>query len=254
MVHQARLGHPDRVRVVAIVATDDLGDMAEQSRDLIDRGARALWISASTPPGGRSPASPELDEFWAYAAAQDVPVVFHIGTELNFLDGAWREGTSLVTRHHSLEAPKLDEYAMAVVHYAVENYLTIMILGGVFERHPTLRVGVTECTAAWVGPLARRLDMMVDAMHGGNGLTMRPSDYLRRNVRVSPFLFEPVEEYLRAYPDSDDVYAYSSDYPHIEGGRHSKERFYDKVAPLGDEVVDKFFRRNGALLLPSGLP
>ena len=27
----------------------------------IDRGARALWISASNPPGGRSPASPEMD-------------------------------------------------------------------------------------------------------------------------------------------------------------------------------------------------
>jgi hypothetical protein len=69
-------------------------------------------------------------------------------------------------------------------------------------------------------------------------------------VRVSPFLFEPVDDYLRMYPDLDDVYTYASDYPHIEGGRHSIERFYEKVAPFGNEVIEKFFRGNGDLLLP----
>jgi predicted TIM-barrel fold metal-dependent hydrolase len=140
---------------------------------------------------------------------------------------------------------------MSVVHYAVENYLSIMILGGVFERHPTLRIGATECTASWVGPMARRLDMMVDALHGGAGLSIRPSDYLRRNVRVSPFVFEPIGEYLRTYPDLDTVYTYASDYPHVEGGRNSIERFCEKIDPLGDEVANKFFRTNGDLLLPS---
>jgi predicted TIM-barrel fold metal-dependent hydrolase len=191
-----------------------------------------------------------MDEFWAYAAAKDVPVLFHIGTELSFLSEQWRAGTAIVTHHHSLEAPRINEFTMSVVHYAVENYLTIMILGGVFERHPALRIGVTECTASWVGPMARRLDMMVKSLHGGEGLSMRPSDYLRRNVRVSPFVFEPVDEYLRMYPDMDDVYTYASDYPHIEGGRHSIERFYEKIAPAGDEVIEKFFRINGDLLLP----
>jgi predicted TIM-barrel fold metal-dependent hydrolase len=241
----------ERVRVVAIVPSHDIGEMIDESRSLMDRGARALWISASNPPGGRSPASPEMDEFWACAAAEDVPVLFHIGTELTFLSEKWRAGTGIVTRHHSLEAPKINEYTMSIVHYAVENYLTVMILGGVFERHPTLRIGVTECTASWVGPMARRMDMMVDALRGGEGLSMRPSNYLRRNVRVSPFVFEPVDEYLRAYPDLNDVYTYASDYPHIEGGRHSIERFYDKIDQFGDEVVEKFFRTNGDLLLPS---
>ncbi|HWE56089.1 MAG TPA: amidohydrolase family protein [Acidimicrobiales bacterium] len=241
----------ERIRVVAIVPSDEIGEMIRESGDLIDRGARAIWISASNPPGGRSPASPEMDEFWAHAAARNVPVLFHIGTELTFLSDLWRAGTNIVTRHHSLEAPKINEYTMSIVHYAVENYLTIMILGGVFERHPSLRIGVTECTASWIGPMARRLDMMVTALHGGEDLTLKPSDYLRRNVRVSPFAFEPVDEYLRAYPDLVDIYTYASDYPHIEGGRHSVDRFHEKIAPLGDDVVEKFFRTNGDLLLPS---
>ncbi|OBB17672.1 hypothetical protein A5761_09970 [Mycolicibacterium setense] len=241
----------ERVRIVAILPTDRIDEMMRESQSLIERGARALWISASNPPGGGSPARPEMDDFWSYVAAQNVPVVFHIGTEFTFLGTAWREGTNLVSQHHSLEAPKIDEYTMSTVHYAVENYLTIMILGGVFERHPTLRIGVTECTATWVGPMARRMDLMVDSLHGGKGLSMRPSEYLSRNVRVSPFLFEPIDGYLRTYPFLDDVYTYASDYPHIEGGRYSLERFYEKIAPLGDDVVEKFFRRNGDLLLPS---
>src|SRR5580704_2663349 len=106
----------ERVRIVAIVPTDHIAEMIQEAHDLIQRGARALWISASDPPGGRSPAGPEMDEFWAYAASLDVPVVFHIGTEFTFLDTAWREGTTLVSHHHSLEAPKINEYTMSVVH------------------------------------------------------------------------------------------------------------------------------------------
>ena len=186
---------PERIRVAAIVPTDRLDAMIERSRVLIDQGARPLWTSASTPLGGRS-ADPEVDEFWAYAAANDVPVLFDIGTELSFLDRAWREGTSLVTRHHSLEAPELDEHAMSVVHYAVENFLTIMIVGGGVRTAPGAAGRRHGVHRAWVCPLARRLYMMVDAMHGGHCLSLRPSDYLRRNVRVSPSLFKPVEEYL----------------------------------------------------------
>jgi predicted TIM-barrel fold metal-dependent hydrolase len=80
---------------------------------------------------------------------------------------------------------------------------------------------------------------------------LRPSEYIARNVRVTPYHFESVDSYIERYPYLADVYCYSSDYPHREGGRESKQVFYEKLAPLGEDVVEKFFFTNGELLLPA---
>ena len=81
-------------------------------------------------------------------------------------------------------------------------------------------------------------------------LTMLPSDYIARNVRVTPFHFEPVDHYLDLYPKMIDVLSYSSDYPHIEGGQHSAQIYNDCTERLGVEIAERFFVRNGEWLLP----
>ena len=47
-----------------------------------------------------------------------------------------------------------------------------------------------------------------------------------------------------------DVYCYSSDYPHVEGGTDPMGVFAARLAPLGGAVLEKFFVTNGELLLP----
>ena len=80
---------------------------------------------------------------------------------------------------------------------------------------------------------------------------MLPSEYINRNVRVTPFNeFEPVAARLRALPGPADCYCYSTDYPHVEGGKDSKQLMYEQVAPLGETVTEKFFAANARLLLP----
>jgi hypothetical protein len=48
-----------------------------------------------------------------------------------------------------------------------------------------------------------------------------------------------------------DVLAFGTDFPHKEGGRDSKRIFLDRLRPLGDDVMMKFFRTNAELLLPA---
>jgi predicted TIM-barrel fold metal-dependent hydrolase len=143
---------------------------------------------------------------------------------------------------------------MATFHNAITTYVTAMVLGGVFERHPNLRFGAIECGAHWLGPLAENLDMWGTKVFQSRlspFLSTKPSDYVARNVRVTPFaLWEDVRSYIERYPQLADCYCYSTDYPHFEGGVNSMQLFHDRLAPLGEEVVDKFFRRNGELLLP----
>ena len=84
----------------------------------------------------------------------------------------------------------------------------------------------------------------------GESLSLRPSEYLARNVRVSTLLDDPVERWIARYPQLQDCYCYSSDFPHTEGRPYSLDRFYERVAPLGDEILEKFFVTNAELLLP----
>jgi predicted TIM-barrel fold metal-dependent hydrolase len=147
----------------------------------------------------------------------------------------------------------IEPLSCVTLHYAPDNFLAAMILGGVFERHPTLRFGVIELSATWVGPLAERLDLWAKEMFSprfSKVLSMRPSEYLARNVRVTPFYFEPVAQYFERYPHLTDVYCYSTDYPHFEGGKESKRLFAEALGGVSPDLRDKFFYRNATLLLP----
>ena len=57
--------------------------------------------------------------------------------------------------------------------------------------------------------------------------------------------------FIERYPQLVDVYCYSSDYPHSEGGVDAMQGFYRRLEPLGDEVLRKFFRSNAELILPA---
>jgi hypothetical protein len=79
-----------------------------------------------------------------------------------------------------------------------------------------------------------------------------PSEYINRNVRVTPFNdFEPVAQDFQRYPQVADSYCYATDYPHVEGGKESKQKMYDQLPPLGEEIAEKIFVTNAELLMPN---
>jgi predicted TIM-barrel fold metal-dependent hydrolase len=243
-----------RVRPVAVMLTEDLDEMLRQLDQLLADGIRAVWIPNSTPPAGTSPADTRLDPFWRRAADAGCAVLLHVGTDFSFpASDRWAANVpALVTPNAASEFP-LGPFSGATVNFASENYLAAMVLGGVFERVPNLRFGAIEVGAGWLGPFAERMDMWADEF--GRRLTgvlsMRPSEYLARNVRVTPYAFEPVDRYFERYPLVADCLCFSTDYPHVEGGveiRAVQERL---LAPLGAEVTDKFFRTNGEWIVPA---
>src|SRR5262249_17404528 len=154
----------------------------------------------------------------------NIPVTIHLGTERGFLSStAWNKGVDVFQPSFKSTIEFIIEPLSCVtLHYAPENFVAAMVLGGVFERVPTLRFGVIELSATWVGPLAERLDLWAKEMFAprfSQTLSMKPSDYINRNIRVTPFHFEDVAMYFTRYPHLADVYSYSTDYPHFEGGK-----------------------------------
>lgn len=248
---QATSMSDDRVRPVGVVLTDSLDQMLADTEALLDGGLRTIWMPSGTPPAGVSPADRALDPFWRAAVDGGASVVLHVGTEFGFLDPAWYANVPEFSYgpRSSVEFP-IEPYRASTVHLAVEAFLGAAVLGGVFERHPDLRFGVIECGAHWVGPLAEKLDMW-STQFGSRlteSLSMRPSEYLNRQVRVTPFFFEPVADYMNQYPDLHSVYSYGSDFPHVEGGKDSLAAFREQLERLGADAVEDFFVRNGALL------
>jgi hypothetical protein len=125
-----------------------------------------------------------------------------------------------------------------------------MIYGGAFERHPNLRVGVQEFAAHWVAPLAQSLNQWAEIFATRlKNLSLTPTEYLQRNVRVSPFGWEDAGRYM-SDPALVDVYCFGSDYPHFEGGNDPIGRLASKFVDLEPELAEKFFVTNAELLLP----
>jgi predicted TIM-barrel fold metal-dependent hydrolase len=252
----AHLDPHDRVRPVLVAYGDTVDELLAVTTRLVERGARAVVVLSSQLPGGRSPAHPDLDPVYALLAANGVALCLHIGGEGGFLrtDG-WRRAPAFDGYRVSGEFQG-DPWTRATIHLAPQNFIMTMIVGGVFDRHPGLRFGAIELGAHWVGPLAEMLDMWADntkafsssGTHPVMQLERRPSEYLTTNVRVTPFVFEPVHRYIER-SGLEDVYCYSSDYPHVEGGTDPMGVFAGQLAPLGRSVLEKFFVTNGELLL-----
>src|SRR6266403_1787471 len=148
----------------------------------------------------------------------------------------------------------LDPWTLSNIHLQVQNYILTMVLGGVFDRHPNLIFGTAEFTGHWVGPLAENMDRFYGSTPFPSGqahtkLKLKPSDYIRRNVRVACFDFEPVGTYISRY-GFEDVFCYASDFPHHEGGKDPMNSLVSHLKGHSPEVFRKVFIDNGRSLLP----
>jgi Amidohydrolase len=238
-----------RQRHVAVLPTFDFEQMMTNARSLCAARPGAIWIPANVPPGGTSPANSRLDPFWDLFEEHDIPVVLHVNTD-RFQSRQWFDAPTF-QRQRKTELLQ-SAYWMATSNFVVENYLASLVLGGVLERHPRLRVGIIECGAHWLGPLVERMEMIIDHFPLSQSiLSRRPTEYIATQVRVTPMFVEPVDLYYERYPQLADVYCYSSDYPHVEGGKRSIETFAALLDRFGDDVIDKFFRSNAELIMPA---
>jgi hypothetical protein len=75
-------------------------------------------------------------------------------------------------------------------------------------------------------------------------LELKPSEYIRRQVRFTPFPFEDTAWLIEQC--GPELFMFSTDYPHPEGGRRPFEIFGDALAGFDDTAQDQFFWRNGA--------
>jgi uncharacterized protein len=124
----------------------------------------------------------------------------------------------------------------------------------VFEKFPRLRGGVIEQGAMWVVPWIRKLDIAQDAFKRFEpylNMPMKASDYVRRQIKVTPFPPEPVGWMIeQAGPE---IFLFSTDFPHPEGGRDPLRRYRKALADynIDEAAQERFYTSNYNELLGS---
>ena len=194
---------PDRVAGIALVPVADVDAAVAEVVRTHDAGLRGVLVPGR--PCAGHYAEPRFDPLWAASAERWLPVSFHIALTGDPVgDPTLGSGIRMMT-------------VMSVVQ-AMQQTLSLLIFGGVFDRHPDLRVVSAEHDAGWVAHYAYRLDQLFDRHRHWLGtdiaIRRRPSDYIGTNAYFT-FQKDPVAVATRQRVGVTQL-MWASDYPHSD--------------------------------------
>ncbi|HKU43992.1 MAG TPA: amidohydrolase family protein [Polyangiales bacterium] len=217
----------------------------EAVREGVKLGCGAFWIPA-TPAGERSPGHTDLDPFWQTLCDLHVPFMLHVGPNTQIVPKEYLNNGKPVPPDLIGGGENLRVRDFMTLAFAPQLFLTSLVFDGVFERFPNLRGGVIELGAGWVPQFLRTLDMSQKIFKRSDpqvgALSLRASEYIRRQVRFTPF---PGEDVGRMIKDSGpELYLFSSDYPHPEGTDDPVRRFEHKMQDIDDSAKQQFYSEN----------
>jgi predicted TIM-barrel fold metal-dependent hydrolase len=249
--------HSDRLLPVTCLRFEDLDWVVAEMTRMRERGSRTFLIT-SEPVNNIPVTHPAYDRVWDAATDLGMVAHLHIGMSPSMYHPGWANTDDpALIRLISVLQP----------HQTAQVMLNAMVFGGVFERHPTLTVLLSELGVDWVPGTVARMDAlaapgMSPLVLGDYRLPMAPSEYVRRNIRVSP-LPAAHESPIAMLESIPEVAVFSSDYPHFEGSPdpvgHYRELLRDQDAGLvegflGGSIAECFARMGDPLPLPTGAP
>jgi predicted TIM-barrel fold metal-dependent hydrolase len=243
-----------RLLPVGFVPLADFERARAAAVDAIAMGCKALLVSSACPPN-HSPSHIDLFPVWEVAQEAGLPIVFHVGGGGRLLDPSYFEnGLPPVPDFHG-GAENFRSVDFMAIPFPPMQTLATMIFDGVLDRFPRLRFGVIEQGAAWLPSWMRQLDTALHAFAKNEErlrkLRLRPSEYVRRQIRATPYPAEPVGWIIEQA--GEEVCLFSTDYPHVEGGRNPIKRFEDSIAGLSERAKRRFYCDNFVDLMGNGV-
>ncbi len=243
-----------RLLPVCNVPLADLDNAPIAAAEAIRMGAAALLIPWACP-RRHATSHVQLDQIWAQAQEAGIPILFHVGAADFVLPRAHAvNGLPATPDFHGG-----DENFRSISYMAIptgpQQALSMLILDGVLDRFPKLMIGVIELGAVWVPGYIRQLAAAMEAFGRHEErlrkLVLRPEEYVTRQVRVTPYPTEDAGWIIEN--SSPDICMFSSDFPHVEGGRNPYGRFKKTTEGLPEEVLDKFYRANFESLMGTAM-
>jgi uncharacterized protein len=240
-----------RLLPVTFVPLDDPARAIEETRFALEAGVKGVTIPP-LPPETHSITHPDLHRVYAMLEEAGVPLFFHVEGDAprKVASGFAKNGWEGQTDFHGGGENFTGLLYMAVSQW-VEIALAALIFDQVLEKFPKLRVGVIELGALWVPPWLERLEIVKDTFGRTESrireLKLRPSEYVRRQVRVTPYPTENVGRLIQRC--GSELFMFSSDFPHVEGGRNPLKRFEATLAGCDEGEKTRFYAGNFADLM-----
>ena len=195
---------PDKLKGIAMINHDDVGVAVKEMERARKMGLIGAMITVA-PLDDQLYDQPVYEPMWAASQDLDMPLSLHAATNRAgfFADPLAMRAAWITTMHH-----------------AIETSLADIILSGVLDRYPSIKVGSVEHEIAWVPHFLDRLDNTY-TQRVGPWLTenrlkddLLPSDQFRTNC------FLGFQEDALGLRNRDiigmDTLQWGSDYPHAE--------------------------------------
>ena len=220
---------PERLIGIGCLGLPDVDIALAEMQRAATRGVRGFAIPAHVSPE-RPYCHEDYDRFWAAAQDFGVPLTMHIFTGSS-LDGGMPE-------HWGTPGGTIKGYTMAQT--TVINTMLDLICGGVCERFPGLKFVISEFETGWVAQCLERLDHAAyrTPNFAVDYLTMKPSDYFRRQFHVT---FEDDEAgILTRHMIGVDCLLWGNDYPHHDAiWPHSMKILDETMADVPDDERER---------------
>lgn len=238
-----------RLMAVGYLPMEDPARALSLAQESIRIGCKALLVPLLYKE--MSPTHAAYDPVWDLLAEAGVPFMTHVGTGGRLVPPAYRNNGRPIPKDWLGGGENIRSKDYMGISYWPYTFLSMMALDGVFERFPKLRGASIEQGAEWVPAMLRTLDhaqeMFVKTEPDLKALPERVSDYIRRQVKFTPF---PKEDVRWVTDDvGPNMLMFSTDYPHLEGGKDPLSNFESHMSGFPEDVQDRFYSGNFAELM-----
>ncbi len=227
--------NPGRHAGVALITVEDI-DVAIQ--DVTDAKEMGLWGGVLIPAGtGDNPYyhDPRYEPLWCACEELEMPVHTHSGWSPDYGDG-----------------PAATAMFISEVSWYAHRPFTCFLWAGVFERHPKLKMIMTEQGCSWMLEALRMFERQYDIpffKYFCKDLSLRPTEYFQRQCFLGASFLHP-DDCAERHRYGIDKLMWGADYPHLEGTwpntRNALRETFDGVpegevrAMLGENAAEVF--------------
>jgi predicted TIM-barrel fold metal-dependent hydrolase len=212
----------DRLIAMGIIPDTGLEDAMAELEYCARAGLKGVALDAF--PTGRAYPSPEDDRFWAAALDLNIPLTIH---EFMRFGKAKGDPNFIYKRKaEGIHGPASDFIGLLTKYSALFSGVgvdvTQMVVSGLFERFPKLKIFWAETQASWVPHFMETLDdryernrYWAERLLGLEQLPRKPSEYIREHCYWG-FLRNPLGVRIRHEVGVDRM-MWSNDFPHAVG-------------------------------------
>jgi predicted TIM-barrel fold metal-dependent hydrolase len=226
-----------RLKAAAIVSLHDPELAAAEARRAVEEKGHVAIVLLPMPVGGRYVNAPECDVLWREISRLGVPLIYHGtsgGASEDYASNRFRGHPNFRTLNHASAFP-----------FELMAAMGAMLVGGVCDRFPDMRIGFLEGNCGWLPWWLDRLDGQWNKYGGGEAIQLSalPSELFLRQC----FIATDSDEALVAQVVDrfgDDNIVMSIDYPHADGGYPNGINEFLELPGLGAEAKKKIMWAN----------